>query len=167
MKPLLTAVLSHALTESKSQTCVKTWVCQGRAGIRKTIQRFPVLQSHEKPEQPHVLLGRETTIQIVAWLILQLLKIGTWPKIKSEVWVVQKPVLLEKPVKYIEHVDSVIKPVVKPIVSKILPDPVKESPHTGHGSTRLKPKIIRQEKPAYAYPNYIDPHLNQLNHSHK
>ena len=64
IKPLVTNVKSHVPTESKDQYYVKPRTGQGRAGIKKKMFRFPILQSCDKLEKTRLYTGRRPIIQI-------------------------------------------------------------------------------------------------------
>ena len=95
-------------------------------------------------------------MQIAERLILQLPKIITQPKISSQVPVMQKPVMTEKSIKHVNHVDLVA--IAKPITLEIVPNHVKQIPGTELIFTIPKHKIsrqeMRQEKAANADPIY-------------
>ena len=72
IKALITTVQSHVSTESKGRCNMKPRIGQGRAGIkRKILQRFLMSQSHGKAEEPQLLPGRKSIIQIAERPILQ------------------------------------------------------------------------------------------------
>ena len=80
--------------------------------------------------------------------------------------IIQQPILPEKSVKCVYHVGPVIRPIVKPTLSEIVPDCVKQVPGTEHVITKPKFIISRQEKPPYADLIYRPPQ-NKSNHPHK
>ena len=82
---------------------VKSQIGQGRASTRrKILQRFPMSQSPEKTEQPKLLPGEKSVVQITERPILQPPKIVSHPKMKIQVPVIQKSPLPKKWVKHVE-----------------------------------------------------------------
>ena len=71
IRPVVMPVQSHVSTQSREQYHVKPRSGQGRAGIKKNVPRFPIPQLHDKPEQPKLLPGRKSIIQITERPILQ------------------------------------------------------------------------------------------------
>ena len=69
-KPVVTPQ-TCILPETKITPHIKPRICQGRAGIKRKMLKFPVSQLHDKPEQPKVLPGRKPIIQITERLTLQ------------------------------------------------------------------------------------------------
>ena len=66
-------------------------------------------------------------MQIAERPISQPPKIVSQPKIKDTEVISTKTVLSEKSVKYIEYVEPVAKKTVKPTISEITPDHVKQT----------------------------------------
>ena len=100
---------------------------------------------HGKTEQQNYTLERKPIIQRAERPVLKPPKIAIHHKIKFQAPVIQKPIFPDKSVK---HVDPVIKPIVKQVISQITPYHVKQVPGTEHVSARSK-----QQKPAYADQN--------------
>ena len=66
---------NHMFPLSQKSNLYKSRVYQGRAGIeRKILQKFPIPQAREKPQQTKLLQGRRPIIQMAERPILQSLK---------------------------------------------------------------------------------------------
>ena len=86
---------------------------RGRAAIKREIlQEFPMPKVNDKPEQPKLLPGTDNRNTNLTTI------------------------------KVVTHVDPVIKSIVKPTVTEMVPDHVKYFPDIDHVLTNPKPKII-------------------------
>ena len=89
-------------------------------------------QLHAKGDQPNLLPGRGSIIQIAERPILQKPLIDLQPKTISKAPVILKPILTEKSVKHVDHADPLTKPIAKQVISETTSDHTKQAPGTEH-----------------------------------